>query len=231
MELTKALVLLLSLKLCASQRAVFRCINLYSKDSCFAIYNPLKASLLSSDRNIYELNQAFYPVGAFASTSLINVLYTVNFTTSNESSLPSPCGDLNSNRSSPVAANESSMFLMGWSGTGVFNVISPLELAKLQLQILNELYSFFIVPGGGIALSNNFGWRVVNARGEPVSIGQKNTVELSLMLDLSKLECVPDNALIRRVLQDITIFVSLKVHVVLLVTFVSIIYIYIYLLY
>ena len=208
MELFKILAFLLCFHLCATQRAVFRCINLFSKDSCFAIHSPLKTSLLSNDRNLYELNQAFYPVGVFASTSLINVLYTVNFTASNESSLPLSCTDLNSNQSSPVTFNDSAVFLMGWSGTGVFNIISPLELAKLQLQVLNELFSIFIVPGGGIALSDNFGWNVVDAKRQPVRISRKNTVELSLSLDLSQLSCIPNNALIRRVLQDITIFVS-----------------------
>ena len=212
MKLAKSLALLLCLELCASQRAVFRCINLYSKDNCFKFYNALKASLLSNDRNIYELQQAFYPVGVFASTALINVIYTVNFTASNVTSLPSSCQAINQNRSSSVAVNENAMFLMGWSSTGVFNIISPLELAKLQLQILNELYSIFIVPGGGIALSANFGWDVVNARGESVPIDQRNIVELSLVLDLSQLDCIPNKAMIRRVLQDITIFVSLYIN-------------------
>ena len=191
-----------------SQRALVRCINLYSKDSCFALYNPLKTSLLSSERNLFELNQAFYPVGAFASMSLINVLYTVTFTASDMSALPPPCPEINFNRSSPVAINETARFSTGWSSTGVFNIISPLELSKLQIQLLNELYSFFVVPGGGIALPGQFGWKVQNANGQPVSLIDNNVLQLNLIVDLSSLSCAPDVDLTKRVLQDITVFVS-----------------------
>ena len=193
-----------------SQRAFVRCINLYSKDSCFALYDPLKTSLLSSQRNLFELNQAFYPVGAFASTSLINVLYTVNFTatTSNVSALPPPCPEINLNRSAPVMVNDTARFGAGWSSTGIFNIISPLELSKLQLQLLNELYSFFVVPGGGIVLPGRFGWRVLTASGQPASLIDNNVLRLHMSLNLSNLSCVPDVDLTKRVLQDITVFVS-----------------------
>ena len=207
--LTKLVSLLLVLfPLSESQRALVRCINLYSKDSCFALYNPLKNSLLSSERNLFELNQAFYPVGAFASTTLINVLYTVNFIASaDQSALPPPCPELNLNRSSPVAANDSARFNAGWTSSGVYNIISPLELSKLQLQLLNELYSIFVVPGGGIALPGKFGWMVRTADGRPVRLIENNMLQLDMTLDLANLSCVPDLDLTKRVLQDITIFV------------------------
>ena len=188
------------------QRALFRCINLYSKESCFALFNPLQRSLLSNERNHFALTQAFFPMGVFASTSFINVLYTVDFFASNEGSLPSPCPGINNN--SAVVANGSARFSVGWSNSGIFNILSPIQLSELQLQILNELYSFFIVPGGGIFFPGKFGWKVKNSTGGAVQLEERNIAELSLYLDLSELACIPDTDLIMSVLQEITVLVS-----------------------
>ena len=211
MKFQAVLLFLLWSGVCCGQRALFRCINLYSKDTCFALFNSLQRSLLNSEnseRNHFELTQAFFPIGLFASTALVNVLYTVEFFATNESSIPSRCYEVKVRNSSAIVVNSTERFSVGWSSSGVFNILSPIQLSELQLQILNEIYSLFIVPGGGIFLPGKFGWKVRNVTGGEVEVGQRNIAELSLNLNLSELTCTPDKDLVMAVLQDITVLVN-----------------------
>ena len=183
-----------------SQSALQRCIVLYPRNSCFNLYVPLKNGIVTNNRSIYELQQAFYAVGEFASTVLINVLYTVQF----PEDLPLCDDGVRDNKTS-----QEIQFLIGWSSSGVFNIISPLQLSKLQLQLFNELFSFFIIPGSGIALSKQLRRPLTpkTAENEPVQLEIVNLLRLNITLD--ELQCQPDIGLIEAVLKDITIMVSL----------------------
>lgn len=101
-------------------------------------------------------------------------------------------------------------FLQGWSGTGVFNIISVTDLTKIQLQLMNEILSLFITPGTGIALPGNF---IV---GIPVEGGSKmvplNDTDFRVNLELivDSFPCKPSVPLMISVLEDLTTMVSLK---------------------
>ena len=182
-----------------SQSAFERCIVLYPRNSCFDLYILLKNGIVTNNRSIYELQQAFYAVGEFASTVLINVLYTVKL----PEDLPL-CDGVRDNKTS-----QEIQFLIGWSSSSVFNIISPLQLSKLQLQLFNELFSFFIIPGSGIALSKQLRPPLTpkTAENEPVQLEIVNLLRLNITLD--EIPCQPDIGLIEAVLKDITKMVSL----------------------
>lgn len=177
-----------------SQSAFERCIVLYPRNSCFDLYILLKNGIVTNNRSIYELQQAFYAVGEFASTVLINVLYTVKL----PEDLPL-CDGVRDNKTS-----QEIQFLIGWSSSSVFNIISPLQLSKLQLQLFNELFSFFIIPGSGIALSKQLRPPLTpkTAENEPVQLEIVNLLRLNITLD--EIPCQPDIGLIEAVLKDIT---------------------------
>ena len=203
---TSVLLFLLTSTKVYSQIALTRCILLYPKSSCFALYYPLKDGVLSNNRTMFELLQAFYPVGAFASTALINILYTVKFT---ETALSGPLCDGLDDNSTILTSEEDMQFLSGWSSSSVFNIISPLQLSKLQLQLFNDMFSFYIIPGSGIALTRQFLWdsdEIFIDKTPPLPLEMSNLVQINITLD--EISCVPDTDLVKAVLQDTTVMVS-----------------------
>ena len=187
-----------------SQSAFRSCHLLYPKESCFALHLPLKTNLLSEYRNIYALQQAFYPIGKFATDRLVNVLYSVEFTENVLFDDQIPLCD--GVRVVNVSSLSSVQFLTGWSSSGVFNIISPLQLSRLQLQLSNHIYNLFVIPGSGIYLPERFGWVVRNQQEQLVDLEMVNLVNINITVD--NVSCVPDYQLIKSVLQDLTIMVS-----------------------
>lgn len=185
---------------------------LFPKDSCFATYVPLKNGLLSEYRNIYELQRAFYPIGKFASHTLINVRYNIIFTdevfsSKNESDTCPGVDD----RSAMNIYNGSTelSFLTGWTSSVVFNVMSPIQLTKLQLQLSNFIFSLYTIPGSGIYRDNYFSWTLTleDNLGDPVRLESANIMNLTI--NISEIACIPDLQLIKSSLLDITAMVSI----------------------
>ena len=202
-----AVGLLLLLTSCVNSQSAFdRCHLLFPKEACYAVFTSLKENLLNNTINIYELQRAFYPMGRFTSSVLLNILYSVNFTdTSSLSDTPVCIGVSNS---SWLLENGGYQFLTGWSSSEIFNVISPLQLSQIQLQISNDIFSLFIIPGSGVAYPRRFGWAdmIRDAQNSLVKLESTNLVNINITLDT--ISCVPDTELLHSSLQEITIMVS-----------------------
>ncbi len=183
------------------QSAFTRCRLRYPRDSCYTMYSSLRDSLVADPRNIFELQQAFYPMGRFTSNVLLNVYYTVNLTEDVMFDLPTCDGAVND----PI--NTTEIILAGWSRSEIFNIISPIHLSELQLQISNAIYGLFVIPGSGIPLAESFGWKLHNSEEEDVDLQYANLVYINVSLD--NVSCLPDQTLLMSTLQDITIMVSL----------------------
>ena len=191
------------------QSAFSRCHVLFPRDSCYAVFKPLRENLLRNSRNIYELNRAFYPMGRFTSTVLINILYSVDFmqTAFSFNNTPVCSGvDQNSSLLERDIDNDRVLFLSGWSSSEIFNVISPLQLSQIQLQISNDIFSLFVIPGSGIALPQRFGWVIQDAQHSLVNLDFTNLVYINITVT-DNISCVPNEQLIHSALQEITIMV------------------------
>ena len=194
----------------ASQSAFRRCHLLYPKDSCFALHVPLKSGIVNDYRNIYELQEAFYPIGKFASDRFVNVLYTVEFSDEALRQAGNSCDGTLETDAVDLADDITNLtrvqFLAGWTSSGVFNILSPLQLTKLQLQISNDIYSLFVIPGSGIFYPERFGWVIRDMQQNTVNLYTVNLVNINITVD--NVSCVPDTQLIKSVLQDLTSMVS-----------------------
>lgn len=186
-----------------SQSAESRCRIQYDKETCYSFYTTLTDNLISNPRNIYELQQAYYPMGRFTSKVLLNIKYNVHLE-----------GAFNGihcegTRVSEIL-NSSAYFYIGWSSSEMFNILSPLQLSELQLQISNSIYGLFIIPGSGMPLANTFGWKLKNSTGQAIDLERINLIEIDLKLSESNSQelCVPDEQLMMSVLQEVTIMVS-----------------------
>ena len=178
------------------------CLLRYPRDVCFELFNAVN-NTIKTQRNIYELVQFFFPKAPFFTTQFINILYTVSY--SNATSLQSCPGT--SNKSDFIQPGERTMFLQGWSGTGVFNIISATDLTKIQLQLLNEILSLFVTPGTGIALPGTFSAMVNFENGSRINIQDQN-FRVNLDVNIDMLSCKPSIQLMNQVLEDMTTRVS-----------------------
>lgn len=185
------------------QSAESRCRILYDKETCYSLYTVLQENLRNDPRNIYELQQAFYPMGRFTSKVLLNIRYNVRI--SDDAFIDSHCDGVKAKNS----LNSSAYFHVGWSSSEMFNILSPLQLSELQLQISNSIYGLFIIPGSGIPLANTFGWKLDDAKGQHIDLEQINLIQIELELNESNSQqlCIPDERLFMSVLQDVTIMV------------------------
>lgn len=194
--------------LCSS---AFRgCNVLFPKDSCFAAYVPLKYGLLEDYQNIYELQRAFYPIGKFASDTLINVQYNIRFTDDAFADIDedSFCEGVDEVIATDIRNGSLELtFLTGWTSSVVFNVMSPYQLTKLQLQISNIIFSLYTIPGSGIYQDNLFVWRssLEDSLGKPLRLDLKNIMNLTIYIN--NITCIPDQQLIKSSLLDITAMV------------------------
>ncbi len=207
MTVLQLLFLLVLCRFTASQSAFQRCHLLYPKDSCFAMHVPFKRGLLDDYRNIYELQQAFYPIGKFASDRFVNILYTVDFTETALNQIELCDGIIETDSIEDAFTNLTRVqFLAGWTSSGVFNIMSPLQLTRLQLQIANDVYSLFVIPGSGIFYPERFGWVIRDMQRNLIQLESINLVNINITVD--NISCIPDTQLIKSVLQDLTSMVS-----------------------
>ena len=188
------------------QSAFKRCRLLYPVDSCFALHVPLKTNLLNQYRNIYELQQAFYPIGDFATDRLINVLYTVELDADSLIREGTPFCDGVDETMTNISSLDQLQFLTGWTSSGVFNILTPLQLSRIQLEISNDVYSLFLIPGSGIYLPSRFGWVVRDRQRQRVRLEDVNLVNITITVN--NVSCIPDRQLVKSSLQDLTTMVS-----------------------
>lgn len=190
-----------------SQSAFKGCYVLYPEDSCFPVYDALKNGLLSQPQNIYKLQRAFYPIGKFASSRLINIFYNISF---NEEILSSPSSTdaacIGTDADSVINRNTSLGFVTGWTSAEVFNILTSLQLSELQLELSNAVFSLFVIPGSGIYLPGRFGWVVKDKYEQRVDLQAINIVNLTISID--NISCIPDMQLIKSSLIDISTMVS-----------------------
>ena len=179
-----------------------RCILRYPRDTCFELFNAVNKSI-RTERNIYELVQFFFPKTPYFTTQFVNILYTLTYT--NATRMEQCPGTFDN--SIFVQPEESTQFLQGWSGTGVYNIISPTDLTKMQLQILNEVLSLFITPGTGIALPGTFS-QTIDFENNTRALFTDTNFRVNLELNVGTLPCIPSVTLMQQVLQDMTTMVS-----------------------
>ena len=184
------------------QSAFTRCRLRYPRETCYAVYTGLRDSLVEYQMNIFELQQAFFPMGRFTSKVLLNVHYTVN--TTREDAVPI-CNGVEYDEDVNTTQDQMNI-LAGWSKSEIFNIISPLHLSELQLQISNAIYGLFVIPGSGVPLAESFGWKLQNADREQVDLRFVNLIYLNT--SLKYVSCMPDEELVMSALQDVTIMVS-----------------------
>lgn len=182
-----------------------RCILRYPRDTCFSLYTALN-NTIRTERNVYELVQFFLPKTAFFTTQFVNILYSLTYSSNGTTGLPRCPGTYNG--SVFVRPGVRTEFLQGWSSTGVFNIISPTDLSKIQLQLLNEILALFITPGTGIALPGRFSHGVSLEDGRDVQLNPNN-YRVNLELNIDSFPCAPSVPLVLAVLEDLTTMVRL----------------------
>ena len=188
---------------CAHGHGAFsRCRLLYPRDTCYLVYRSLREALLANKTNIFEMQQAFYPMGRLTSRKQVNILYTIDLT-DDAMMIPLCAGATDDkNTTSPIS------ILAAWSNSEIFNVISPYQISELQLQIANIFYGFFVIPGSGMPASDMFGWTLKDAENNRVSLQEVNLMYINMLLN-DDISCLPDERILMSVLQDITIMVSI----------------------
>lgn len=188
-----------------SQSAMTMCLIKYNVNTCSSLYYTLREALLAHNESRYQLMTAFLQKGVFASNKLINILYVIDVTDEALTSATKICEGVPLN-ATLVSSDKSFRLLTAWTTSGVFNIISPLQLSQLQLQIINEILSLYIVPGSGIGLTNNFLWTLHSQNGTLIELEVTNTIELNMQI--RKLDCIPDISVVIAALQDVTMMVS-----------------------
>ena len=200
--LSVATFLLLFLLSSQPSQVSSRCILRYPRDTCFQLFNAVNKSI-RTERNIFELVQFFFPKTPYFTTQFVNVLYTLTY--SNATTLEQCPGTFDN--SIFVQPEERTQFLQGWSSTGVYNIISPTDLTKMQLQILNEVLSLFITPGTGIALPGRFS-QLIDFENNTKAEFTDTNFRVNLELNIDTFPCIPSVTLMHQVLQDMTTMVS-----------------------
>ena len=155
------------------------CKNPDNSNTCYKIFKELSSALVNDKGNFYRMQQAFF-YAPNADPALIQVEYNISYGDNITEDNVQYCGNVDN--TSAIVINETEI-IRGWTSRGVYYVINPLALNKMQMVLPFAILRFINKRKGSMSGSpevDTFLW--------------DGTYELpTLLIDLhiTSLPCIP----------------------------------------
>ena len=173
--------------------------NVDNVQTCESLFNLFQEALLSDGGNIYKLRNLMYP-SMVAPPELANITYLLKFTDARSAKLPNTSGELPSCpedvfgiNGKCTSQNGTCTCRFGWTVIGIYALVPPALLARLQLQLPFFVMRFFLHDG------IPFLWNGYN---------QLPSTTLNLTIHTDKLTCLSDLTKVDGALMRLTSYVS-----------------------
>ena len=169
-------------------------------ETCFELFEEFE-SALKTRLNLFNLEALFSPT-LDTVPSLASITYVQYYDMSPE---VEPCPTSSDDKSKRIVAMATNTTVLGWSSSGVYDVISPVVLHVLQPQLLRGLMEFIRLINGKL----NKGYYHNNSDLDALLwVGKQDLVGVELHLNNLSLPCIPTETQVNSTLLRITSKVS-----------------------
>ena len=165
-------------------------------NTCYEVFKELSRALASNKGNLYHMQQAFF-YAPNADPALIKVIYNVSYGDNITEDQVQYCGNVDN--TSAIIINQTEI-IRGWTSRGVYYVINPLVLNKMQM----------VLPFAILRLINK-AWRSKSGSPEVDTFLWDGSYELpTLLIDLhiTSLPCIPSEEVFNYTLDELNAYVS-----------------------
>lgn len=173
--------------------------NLYPfASTCQKVFKVLEQSLIQDEANLYSLKKMFF-YAANADPMLLIVKYNISFGENIIKDRPPNCDG--AGRQMTMICTIQTEVTHGWTPSGVYYVIGPLVLNKMQMpfpfMILRIIHSLCKNPAFNSPELDSFLWD-----------GSYDLPTVFLNLDITTLPCIPSATVFHSTLKELTAYVS-----------------------
>ena len=172
--------------------------NWQNANTCYEVFQELSRALANDKGNLYRMEQAFFYAPS-ADPALIEVKYNISYGGNVTEDQVQYCGNVDN--TSAIIINETEI-IRGWTSRGVYYVINPLALNKMQM----------VLPFAILRLINKE-WRSTSGSPEVDTFLWDGSYELPTLhidLHITSLPCIPSEEVFNYTLNELNAYVSIK---------------------
>jgi hypothetical protein len=172
--------------------------NWQNANTCHKVFQELSRALENDKGNLYRMEHAFFYAPS-ADPALIKVKYNISYGENITEDQVQYCGNVDN--TSAIIINDTEI-IRGWTSRGVYHVINPLALNKMQM----------VLPFA-ILRAINKNWRSTSGSPEMDTFLWDGSYELpTLLIDLhiTSLPCIPSEEAFNHTLDELNAYVSIN---------------------
>ena len=165
-------------------------------NTCYEVFKELSKALVYDKSNLYRMEHAFF-YAPNADPALIKVKYNISYGDNITEDQVQYCGNVDN--TSAIIINETKI-IRGWTSRGVYYVINPLALNKMQM----------VLPFAILRLINKH-WRSTSGSPEVDTFLWDGSYELPTLLinlHITSLPCIPSKEVFNYTLDELNTYVS-----------------------
>ncbi len=171
--------------------------NWQDANTCYEVFKALSRALANDKGNLYRMEHAFFYAPS-ADPALIQVKYNISY---GENITLNYCENVDNTAAIIIDRTE---IIRGWTSRGVYYVINPLALNKMQM----------VLPFAILRLINK-AWRSRSGSPEVDTFLWDGSYELPTLLinlHITSLPCIPSEEVFNYTLDELNAHVSVTVH-------------------
>lgn len=168
---------------------------------CYEVFKELSRALTNDRGNLYRMKQAFFYAPS-ADPVLIKVKYNISYGENVTKDQLHYCENVDNNTIAAITAitiNQTEI-IRGWTSRGVYYVINPLLLSKMQMVLpfaILRLINSILGPASGSPEVDTFLWD-----------GSYELPTLLINLHITSLPCIPTEEVFNCTLEELNAYVS-----------------------